>query len=534
MTPRVDAGRLLLVEGLFDTMGEARAAGLADLLARAGQVTLLDAVRHDRSTVAAAAAGDGVRLVLDLLPAAAWEAAVEASALEPVPVPEGIDPRPGAAGSPCDERYLIVPSEAGLRIAAVDPEGMQRALVSVAREIVASGQVSPRARADGPALSWRGLSLDAVRHAFSADDIARVIDLIAWHDLSVLHLHLTDVQDWRLEMECEPRLTPADASALSVADYDALVAHAAARGVTLVPEIDLPGHVAAALARVPELAGADPAPHPMLAYLDPRVPAVRAFIADVVAELARRSPGGYVHIGGDEAFGMPEGLYAEAVALAVAAVRRAGKTPVAWQEGARSEAFVPGDVLQAWISPGDAFDAEAARQEHPPEAQPLIELVAACFAQAPFDVPRAAQAGVGILASPQSTVYLDRRYAEASVDPEQNERAARLGFPSYEPEGVLAAAGWVPTATPEVVDAGATVVAAEAALWCETVTSLDDAGFLLLPRLAVLAERMWADGRTVPGDLGARLRGQAPAWEALGFTDHYRSTALWGHDESAR
>ena len=89
-------------------------------------------------------------------------------------------------------------------------------------------------------------------------------------------------------------------------------------------------------------------------------------------------------------------------------------------------------------------------------------------------------------------------------------------------------------ATPEVVDAGATVVAAEAALWCETVTSLDDAGFLLLPRLAVLAERMWADVRDVPGNLGARLRGQAPAWEALGFTDHYRSTALWGHDESAR
>lgn len=499
---------------------------MADLLVRAAGLELRDASRTD--AVASAREGrETLAVAARVVSAQEWEAACAAAGVPPVAPSTGADPRPGTQAQPRDERYLITPDGDGLQILAVDPEGLLRALIACGREVVASDRVATQARAEGPALAWRGLSLDAVRYAFTPQDIASVIDLLAWLDLSVLHLHLTDVQDWRLAMACEPRLTDGIDTAISVADYDALVAYADARGITLLPEIDLPGHVAAALARVPDLVG-EPAPHPMLGYLDPRLPAVRSFITAVVTELAQRSPGRYVHIGGDEAFGMPEGLYADAVRLAVQAVRDAGKIPVAWQEGARSEAFVPGDLLQAWISPGDAFDADKARKEHPPEAQPIIEMVAACFAQAPFDVPRAAQAGVEIVASPQSTVYLDRRYAESSVDPAQNERAERLGFPTYEPEGVLAAAGWVPSATPEIVESGGRIAAAEAALWCETVTSLDDAAFLLLPRLAVIAERMWADAPATPDDLPARLRAQAPAWEALGFHDHFRSTAVWG------
>jgi hexosaminidase len=118
-----------------------------------------------------------------------------------------------------------------------------------------AGEVSlPAARVlDAPRYAWRGLSLDVARTSFTTDEIRRMIDLLALYKLNVLHLHLTDDQSWRLPVgrSSEDRLS--DNAFYSAEDLRALVAYAADRFVTIVPEVDTPGHAIALMQMHPEL-----------------------------------------------------------------------------------------------------------------------------------------------------------------------------------------------------------------------------------------------------------------------------------------
>ncbi|WP_306210752.1 family 20 glycosylhydrolase, partial [Actinoplanes sp. RD1] len=127
---------------------------------------------------------------------------------------------------------------------------------------------------DGPRFAWRGVMLDVARHFMPVPDVVRFLDLMAMHKLNVLHLHLTDDQGWRIDVPGRPRLTSVGAwrprsmrgsrqhgryddiphgGFYSTADLRALVAYAAARHITIVPEVDMPGHMQAALAAYPAL-----------------------------------------------------------------------------------------------------------------------------------------------------------------------------------------------------------------------------------------------------------------------------------------
>ena len=110
---------------------------------------------------------------------------------------------------------------------------------------------------DTPRFAWRGLMLDVARHFFGVADVKRVIDLAATYKLNRLHLHLSDDQGWRIEIKSWPELARVGGQtavgggpggAYSQADYAAIVAYAASRYITIVPEIDMPGHMQAALA----------------------------------------------------------------------------------------------------------------------------------------------------------------------------------------------------------------------------------------------------------------------------------------------
>ncbi|MEM9998263.1 MAG: family 20 glycosylhydrolase, partial [Bacteroidota bacterium] len=110
---------------------------------------------------------------------------------------------------------------------------------------------------DRPRFGWRGMMLDVARHFFGPDEVRRLIDLMALHKLNRLHLHLSDDQGWRVEIPGWPRLTEIGGSTevgggpggfYTLEEYAALVQYAAERYVTVVPEIDLPGHTNAALA----------------------------------------------------------------------------------------------------------------------------------------------------------------------------------------------------------------------------------------------------------------------------------------------
>ncbi|WP_425568277.1 family 20 glycosylhydrolase [Nonomuraea rubra] len=123
-------------------------------------------------------------------------------------------------------------------------------------------------------------------------------------------------------------------------------------------------------------------------------------------------------------------------------------------------------------------------------------------------------------------LYLDRRYAEPSVLEEQNERRERVGFASYRPMTSREYFGWRPGELVEI-PAGARLAGVEAAIWCETVGDFDDLAFLLLPRLAGIAEKAWTDRATTWEDYRERVRTHTARWERLGWGGYYRSADLF-------
>ncbi|MFE6098358.1 beta-N-acetylhexosaminidase [Streptomyces laurentii] len=183
---------------------------------------------------------------------------------------------------------------------------------------------------DAPRFRWRGLMLDVARHFMPKTDVLRQLDLMAAHKLNVLHLHLTDDQGWRVEIERHPRLTEVGSwrarskwghressqwnetphgGFYTHDDLREIVAYAADRHITVVPEIDLPGHSQAAIAAYPELGNGDVVDTTALPVWDtwgvnPNVlaptDAVLRFYEDVFEEILGLFPSPYVHIGGDE------------------------------------------------------------------------------------------------------------------------------------------------------------------------------------------------------------------------------------------
>lgn len=182
---------------------------------------------------------------------------------------------------------------------------------------------------DYPRFGWRGMHLDVGRHVYPPEDVKRLIDWLAFHKLNVFHWHLTEDQGWRIEIKKYPKLTEIGAFRDSTPPYGNrnsddgvryggfytqeqikdIVAYAAARHITVVPEIELPGHAAGAIAAYPDL-GNDDIPnyqprvmtrwgvHP---YIFAPTEKVFGFIDDVLTEVCALFPSAYIHIGGDEA-----------------------------------------------------------------------------------------------------------------------------------------------------------------------------------------------------------------------------------------
>lgn len=169
---------------------------------------------------------------------------------------------------------------------------------------------------DKPRYAWRGLHLDVSRHFFPVDFIKRYIDLLAYHKLNVFHWHLTDDQGWRIEIKKYPKLTAIGAwrdeltgrygGFYTQEEVRDVVAYAAARFVTIVPEIEMPGHAMAALAAYPELSctgGPFKVPATWGVFDDVYCAGndeTFAFIDNVLAEVCALFPGQYIHVGGDE------------------------------------------------------------------------------------------------------------------------------------------------------------------------------------------------------------------------------------------
>lgn len=173
---------------------------------------------------------------------------------------------------------------------------------------------------DSPRFGWRGLMLDVSRTFMDKTLVKRYIDLLAFYKLNVLHFHLTDDQGWRVEIKQYPKLTQigskfdpkynAIGGYYTQEDIRELVRYATARNITIVPEIEMPGHECAAIASYPELSCAHVRPEIHTFLEGPSVhpeifcagkPEVYEFIFNVLDEIMELFPSKYIHIGGDEA-----------------------------------------------------------------------------------------------------------------------------------------------------------------------------------------------------------------------------------------
>ena len=229
-----------------------------------------------------------------------------------------------------DEAYSILVTSRGIEVSGSTPAGVFYGLQVLRKSLPAGNATAislPAAQIDGcPRFGYRGMHLDCSRHFFGVETVKRYIDIMALHGMNRLHWHLTDDQGWRIEIKKYPRLaevggwrngtTLGHNSAVNDGirhggyftqeEIRDIVRYAADRYITIIPEIDMPGHMLGALAAYPEL-GCTGGPYEvwgMWGVTDDILCVGKdrtlQFVKDVLDEIIGLFPGEYIHIGGDE------------------------------------------------------------------------------------------------------------------------------------------------------------------------------------------------------------------------------------------
>ncbi|MEV4735921.1 MULTISPECIES: family 20 glycosylhydrolase [unclassified Microbacterium] len=403
------------------------------------------------------------------------------------------------------EAFRIVVTSEGIAVDGASPAGVFRG-VTVLRQLREPGAQRSRIPAGiwtgAPAYGWRGTMLDVARHFRPVEDLRRLVDLLADHHLNVLHLHLTDDQGWRFEVPRYPRLVEVGARRESTqrghgplatvepgvheghytqTELRDLVAYAAERFVTVVPEVELPGHIQAGLAAYPELGNVDvgdPVTAPWERFgVNPRTlaptEASLAFGRAAIDALCDVFDSPWIGIGGDEVpvrewaqseaagermrelgLASPHDVQPWFTAHFVEHVRSRGRTALAWDE-----------VLE-----GDVPDG--------------VEILAW---RGPVAMREALRRGIPVIACPDLEVYLDYPQSESAEEP------IRVG-PPLPIEHVY---------TLRVEDGAR---GGQANVWTEHLPTRDRVDFAMFPRLAAVAERLWEGGEPRPfEDFGRRL-----------------------------
>lgn len=316
---------------------------------------------------------------------------------------------------------------------------------------------------DQPTYTHRGAMLDVSRHFFEVKDVKRVIDLLARFKMNVLHLHLADDQGWRIEIKSWPNLTVHGGSTavgggkggfFTQEDFKKIVEYAAARFITIVPEIDMPGHTNAALASYAEL-NCDGQARKLYTGMEVGFSSLcidkeitYKFVDDVVRELAAISPGPYIHIGGDESHVTPKKDYIKFIDKVETIIRSHGKQMMGWDEITAAD-LEEGTVAQHWNTAENAIKAK--------------------------------KAGLKVVMSPAKKAYLDMKYDSLSP--------LGLSWAAY--IEVKDAYDWNPAEYIEGLSQK-DILGIEAPLWTETITTIDDIEYMMFPRLPGYAEIAWS------------------------------------------
>ncbi len=425
-----------------------------------------------------------------------------------------------------EEGYELTITADLLKLSAPTPAGLFRGIQTIRQILPAniesssvqqgSWQISTGTIRDYPTYSWRGSMLDVARHFFSVEDVKRYIDLIGYYKINILHLHLSDDQGWRIEIKSWPNLTQHGGSTqvggakggfYTQEQYEDIIAYASSRYITIVPEIDLPGHINSALASYGELNGGTIVPvegrvtipaqsqqvlgsktKPTELYTGIQVgwSTLRAdkevtfkFIEDVLSEVSALTPGPYLHIGGDEASATKKTDYITFINRFRKMAKENGKIMVGWEEIAQGD--INSEVItQYWHSPKYALMAVEKESK--------------------------------IIMSPANKTYLDMSYDSTS----------KLGLHWAAYIEVDSAYQWSPLTLVKGITQE-NILGIEAPLWSETISTMKDIEYLTFPRLPGYAEIGWSpeSGRGWE-EYKVRLASHGPRLEAMGV-NFYRS-----------
>lgn len=372
--------------------------------------------------------------------------------------------------------------------------------------------------ADEPAFRWRGVMLDVARHFLPKHDVLRFIDLMAMHRLNVLHFHLTDDQGWRIQILRYPRLTEvgawrresqvgygADAPGdgrphggyYTQQDLREIVAYAAARGITVVPEIESPGHVQAAIAAYPELGVTGERLDVGTRWgIIPNVlnaeEATVEFFTNVLDEVLDIFPSEFIGVGGDEC---PKGQW-----------RDDPRT----QQRMRELGVTTEDALQSWFIRrlDDHLTARGRRLFGWDEILEggLAPGATVASWRGETGAVAAARSGHDVVLCPDQTAYLNYRQSERPDEP----------IPLVVVITVRDVYAFDPVPRSLTGDERAHVLGGQANLWTEYMDSPRTLDYFAFPRLCALAEALWTAGERDYDAFAIRLDTHLERLDAVG------------------
>ena len=400
----------------------------------------------------------------------------------------------GAAADFGEEGYSIDVAQRGIAVSAATEKGLFYALQTLRQLRNADGSFPFCRIKDAPKYTWRGLMLDVSRHFRDVDFLKRQVDAMAQYKLNHLHLHLTDKAGWRIQIKSRPKLTEwgawrpqpvftdwSKAGCLySKAGSDTayggyytrqemkdFVAYAARKNVTVVPEIEMPGHSGEVTTAYPELSCSG------RPYTDedfcPGNPATYAFIEQVLKDVAAIFPSEYLHVGGDEAGKQAWGTCARCQAT----MNREGLKTVD-----ELQSFFMNRVARIVHRLGRkmiGWDEIMAGGDLPQSTAVMVWHGLDCAEQA-------LQKGYNVVLSPGKWCYLD-----AVQDAPHTQPAGFGGYRSLEhvysfcPDSLLGSGA-------------GHVLGVQGNLWTEQIPTAEHAEYMLYPRILALAETGWTKG----------------------------------------
>jgi hexosaminidase len=510
------------------------APGFANVIPAPREVMAAEGVMHiDGGTDVTFTGGEGARQTaqyfVDLLNrlrdlglASPKQAAARSGAVNFV-----LDAQQQALGA---EGYSLVVATDRVTITAATPAGLFYGGVTLWQLATARPQqgigvnVPALSITDAPRFAWRGLMLDSARHFQSVEYVKQFIDWMALHKLNTLHWHLTDDQGWRIQIKKYPRLTSVGAwrvpaGAAPAADIDPrtgrprviggfytqeqireVVAYAALRHVTLVPEIEMPGHASAAVvaypelgvkgARLPKAVPSDWGIYPTLFNVEE---GTFQFLENVLDEVMQLFPGQYIHVGGDEALkdewqnsprvqarmkelgiGDEHALQSYFIQRMEKFISARGRKLIGWDEILEG-GLAPNATVMSWRGIDGAITA--------------------------------AKAGHDTVLSPAPDLYFDHWQSPGDLSPGRSDTLSLEMVYRFQPE---------PESIPQ--EQRQHILGLQANLWAEFMRTEDRVTYMAYPRVAALAEVAWsAPARISWPDFQRRLEAHLPRYDSLGI-----------------